>query len=101
MDLFMERIVKHHCQYKRNWLISVLIIFVLFCIQSFIVIDASYANTANSNIQINRSDNIIDISLKNADLKTVLLKIEKITNVHFYFSSSLKKKISLTNIWTA
>lgn len=84
-----------HCRLKNCFTLA-LIIFVLICCHWLVVLNASYASTVSSKIRIKRFDNLIDISVKNAELRTVLLKLEEITDVHFYFPSSLEKKISLT-----
>ena len=55
----------------------------------------SYAQTFKQNLRIEYNKNLITISAQNADLKNVLLKLAKKTNIMVRFPDSLEKKITI------
>ena len=59
------------------------------------VISLSYAQTFKQNLRIEYNKKLITISAKNADLKNVLLKLAKKTNIMVRFPDSLEKKITI------
>jgi len=59
------------------------------------VISLSYAQTFKQNLRIEYNKNLITISAQNADLKNVLLKLAKKTNIMVRFPDSLEKKITI------
>jgi len=55
----------------------------------------SYAQTFKQNLRIEYNKNLITISAQNANLKNVLLKLAKKTNIMVRFPDSLEKKITI------
>jgi type II secretory pathway component GspD/PulD (secretin) len=90
----MEKGIKHHRPDLWNRLVPVAIILVLACVQ-LLIASVTNADASNSKIRINYSDNRIDISVQNAELKTVLSKLSEAADIPIYFHSPLKKKVSI------
>jgi len=58
-------------------------------------ISLSYAQTFKQNLRIEYNKNLITISAQNADLKNVLLKLAKKTNIIVRIPDSLEEKITI------
>jgi len=75
----------------RHKLLQLFIVIIYFTF----VISLSYAQTFKQNLRIEYNKNLITISAQNADLKNVLLKLAKKTNIMVRFPDSLEKKITI------
>jgi hypothetical protein len=76
---------------NRHKLLQLFIVIIYFTF----VISLSSAQTFKQNLRIEYNKNLITISAQNADLKNVLLKLAKKTNIMVRFPDSLEKKITI------
>lgn len=77
--------------YHRHKLLQLFTVIIYFTF----VISLSYAQTFKQNLLIEYKNNLLTISAQNADLKNVLLKLAKETNIMVRFPDSLEKKITI------
>lgn len=76
---------------NRHKLLQFFIVIIYFTF----AISLSYAQTFKQNLRIEYNKNLITISAQNADLKNVLLKLAKKTNIIVRIPDSLEEKITI------